>query len=92
MTTFDAYTEPMQPQAGALRRPEALFGGGSVIGLRAASTTGSGTTRTVSVWLYDDPPAGLTAAGLWSFQGRPTVTVTGPGTIVAATTAPDGNP
>ncbi|MFG2053040.1 hypothetical protein ACGFI9_03330 [Micromonospora sp. NPDC048930] len=92
MTTFDAYTEPAQPQASALRRPEALFGGGSVIGLRAASTTGSGTTRTVSVWLYDDPPAGLTAAGLWSFQGRPAVTVTGPGTVVAATTDPDGNP
>ncbi|MEW2382836.1 baseplate J/gp47 family protein [Micromonospora sp. NPDC047707] len=92
MTTFDAYTEPVQPQASPLRRPEALFTGGSVIGLRAASATGSGSTRTVSVWLYDDPPAGLTAAGLWTFQGRPAVTVTGPGTVVAATTDPDGNP
>ncbi|QGN48099.1 hypothetical protein GKC29_15475 [Micromonospora sp. WMMC415] len=92
MTTFDAYTEPVQPQASPLRRPEALFAGGSVIGLRAASATSSGSTRTVSVWLYDDPPAGLTAAGMWTFQGRPAVTVTGPGTVVAATTDPDGNP
>ncbi|PZF95820.1 baseplate J/gp47 family protein [Micromonospora deserti] len=92
MTTLDAYTEPVQPHASPLRRPEALLAGGSVIGLRAASATGSGNTRTVSVWLYDDPPAGLTAAGLWTFQGRPAVTVTGPGTVVAATTDPDGNP
>jgi Baseplate J-like protein len=95
MTIFDAYTEPEQPQASPLLRPKALFAGGSVIGLRAASTTVAGANRVVSVWLYDDPQAGLTTAALWSFQsshGSPTITLTGPGTIVAAATDSDGNP
>ena len=92
MTVFDAYTQPEQPRASPVLRPKALFAGGGVVGLRAASTTVSGASRTVSVWLYDDPQAGSAAAALWSFQGSPAVTLTGPGTVIAAATDPDGNP
>lgn len=95
MTTDDAYTPPLEPQASAVLRPEALFASTTVVGLRAASTTVSGTDRVVSVWLYADPPAGLAAAALWSFTGSPgspAVTLSGPGTVVAAGLDPDGNP
>jgi hypothetical protein len=89
---YDAYTPPPEPQASALLRPEALFTSTTVVGLRAASTTVTGTDRVVSVWLYADPPAGLTDPGLWSFAGTPEVTLTGPATLVAASVDPDGNP
>ncbi|WP_233211026.1 hypothetical protein, partial [Pseudoxanthomonas sp. KAs_5_3] len=77
-------------------RPRALFAApASVVGLRVASGTAVGAVRTISVWLYGDPPAGMTAAALWSLDGGPggpEVTLTGAGTIVAAGTDPDGNP
>lgn len=92
----DAWTLPHQPQAAAVMRPRALFAApGTVVGLRAASATAAGAVRTVSVWLYGDPPAGMTAAALWSLDGGPggpVVTLTGAGTVVAAGTDPDGNP
>ncbi len=91
-TAYDAWTLPEEPTASAVRRPEALFESSTVIGLRAASATTSGAVRTVSVWLYADPQAGLVAPALWSFEGLPTVTVVAPGTIVAAGTDVDGNP
>ena len=94
--TVDAWTPPHQPRAGAVLRPRALFAApGTVIGLRAASATSAGAVRTVSVWLYGDPPAGLTAAALWSVDGGPggpAVALTANGTVVPAGTDPDGNP
>lgn len=90
--TYDAWTQPEQPTASAVLRPEALFAGGSVIGLRAAGATATGLTRTVSVWLYDDPQTGLVAPALWALEGTPQVTVTAPGTVVAAGVDVDGNP
>ncbi|MEO7070910.1 MAG: hypothetical protein ABI131_10510 [Nostocoides sp.] len=94
MTTmaYDAWTQPEQPDARAVLRPKALFAGGSVIGLRAAGCTASGIVRTVSIWLYADPQAGLVAPTLWTFEGSPQVTVVGAGSIVAAGVDVDGNP
>lgn len=92
MTTPDPHAQTEQPHTAQRHRTELLFGGGSVVGLRAASTTIIGTSRKVSVWLYGDPPAGLVAPGLWSLKGTPLVIVTGPGTIVAAGTDPQGHP
>jgi hypothetical protein len=91
-TAYDAWTLPEEPEASPVLRPKALFAGGPVIGLRAAGCTYSGSTRTVSVWLYADPQAGLIAPALWNFEGSPRVEVVGPGTIVAAGTDVDGNP
>lgn len=91
-TAFDAWTLPEEPETSAVLRPKALFAGGSVIGLRAAGCTSTGLTRTVSVWLYADPQAGLVAPALWTFEGSPEVTVTGAGTIVPAGADVDGNP
>jgi hypothetical protein len=92
VTTYDAYTQPLEPEATPVLRPAALFGSTTVVGLRAASSTAVGPTRTVSIWLYADPVAGLVDPGLWSFEGNPPVEVVGPGTVVAAGTDPDGNP
>ncbi|HEX4698912.1 MAG TPA: baseplate J/gp47 family protein [Actinomycetes bacterium] len=91
-TAHDAWTQPEQPEASPVLRPKALFGGGSVIGLRAAGCTASGVVRTVSVWLYADPQAGLVAPTLWTLEGTPQVTVVAPGTIVPAGVDVDGNP
>lgn len=89
---FDAWSLPEQPTASAVLRPKALFAGGPVVGLRAASATSAGTVRTVSVWLYGDPQPGLVAPSLWSFEGAPQVAVLAPGTIVPDGVDPDGNP
>ena len=91
-TAYDAWTQPEEPEASPVLRPKALFAGGSVIGLRAAGCTASGVVRTVSVWLYADPQAGLVAPALWTFEGTPQVTVVAPGTIVPAGVDVDGNP
>lgn len=94
--TPDAWTPPVQPETAAVLRPRALFASPTtVIGLRAASATASGTVRIVSIWLYGDPPAGLVDPALWSLDvgpGGPLVTPAGPGTVVAAGSDPDGNP
>lgn len=93
---YDAWTRPQQPEATAVLRPRALFASpATVLGLRAASATASGAVRTVSVWLYGDPPAAITAAALWTLTsgpGAPAVSVTGAGTLVPAGTDPDGIP
>lgn len=91
-TAYDAWTQPEEPEASAVLRPKALFTGGSVIGLRAAGCTASGVVRTVSVWLYADPQAGLVAPALWTFEGTPQVTVVASGTVVPAGVDVDGNP
>lgn len=92
-TSYGAYTWPLQPVASPVLRPRALFASPStVIGLRAASVTLSGATRTLSVWLYGDPPAGLGDQGLWSLQGSPRAVIAAAGTLVAAGVDPDGNP
>lgn len=96
MSGPDAYGPPLQPVASALRRPKTLFGSpGTVLGLRASSASGTGPVRTVSVWLYGDPPAGLVDAKLWFLEGSPAgpkVNITGDGSVVPAGTDPDGNP
>ena len=95
MTVYDAFTPPLEPRASAVLRPRALFASTTVVGLRVASTTVTGPDHLVSVWLYADPPAGLAAPALWSFTGSPgspQVTVSGPGTVVAAGLDADGNP
>ncbi|CCH76130.1 conserved hypothetical protein [Nostocoides japonicum T1-X7] len=92
MTDYNAWSQPEQPTASAVLRPRALFAGGPVVGLRAASATASGSVRTVSVWLYADPQPGLVDPALWGFDGSPTVTVVAPGTVVPAGTDVDGNP
>ncbi len=93
---FDAYTLPEQPVASAVLRPQALFAAPStVIGLRAGSVVYDGLTRTLSVWLYGDPPAGLVDPTLWSLTGAPGLPLaqlTTAATIVAAGLDPDGNP
>jgi hypothetical protein len=90
---FDAYTLPEQPVAKAVLRPRALFASPStVIGLRAGSVVYTGLARTLSVWLYGDPPTSLISPALWSLRGSPPAQITTPGTIVAAGVDPDGNP
>ena len=90
---WDAYTQPEQPVASAVLRPRALFASPStVVGLRAGSTRFDGSTRTVSVWLYGDPPADLVDHALWHLDGTPRVEVSTDGTIVPAGTDPSGNP
>lgn len=91
-TAYDAWTQPQEPVASPVLRPRALFAGGPVIGLRAAGCTASGVLRTVSVWLYADPQAGLATPALWTFEGTPRVTIIAPGTIVPAGVDVDGNP
>ncbi|WP_426503077.1 hypothetical protein ACPPVO_36395 [Dactylosporangium sp. McL0621] len=72
MTQPDQYTLPEQPMATPVERPKALFGAaGALIGLRAASTRLAGGSRLVDVWLYDDPPAGLTDPALWTLRPAP---------------------
>jgi hypothetical protein len=72
MTQPDQYTLPEQPVAPAVERPEALFSAtGAVIGLRAARTRLVGGNRLVDVWLYDDPPTGLTDPALWTLRPAP---------------------
>lgn len=90
---WDAYTQPEEPVASAVLRPRALFASpGTIVGLRAGSTTFDGVTRTLSVWLYGDPPAALVDHTLWSFAGTPRVEVAADGTIAPAGIDPDGNP
>jgi hypothetical protein len=90
---WDAFTLPEQPVASGVRRPRALFASpATVIGLRAGSVTVAGSARTLSVWLYGDPPAGLVDPSLWSLEGSPRSEVTAGGTVVAAGADPDGNP
>jgi hypothetical protein len=90
---WDAYTQPEQPVASAVLRPRALFASPTtIVGLRACSTRFDGVTRTLSVWLYGDPPAALVDHTLWHFDGSPHTEVSADGTIVTAGTDPDGNP
>src|ERR1022692_2618073 len=90
---FDAYTLPEQPGANAVLRPRALFASPSTVtGLRAGSVVYTGLARTLSVWLYGDPPAGLISPALWSLRGSPPAQIATPGTIVAAGGAPAGHP
>lgn len=90
---WDAYTQPEEPVASAVLRPRALFGSpATIIGLRAGGTRFDGVTRTLSVWLYGDPPAALVDHTLWRFDGSPRVEVSTDGSIVAAATDADGNP
>jgi hypothetical protein len=94
-TAYDAWTQPEEPEASPVLRPKALFAGGPVVGLRAAGCTAAGVVRTVSVWLYADPQAGLVAPTLWTLEGGPAqvvVTVVGAGTVVPAGVDVDGNP
>lgn len=92
----DQWTLPQQPEGASVQRPQHLFAHpDTVIGLRAASAASTGTVRTVSVWLYGDPPAGLTAPELWTLEGgpcTPRAAVTGAGTLVPAGTDPSGTP
>ena len=61
-----------QPVCSAVHRPERLFDpGASAHGLRAAQSRLSGTTRTLGVWLYRDPPAALADPGPWSLTPPP---------------------
>ncbi len=92
----DQWTLPQQPKGADVKRPRDLFAAPeTVIGLRIASATAAGAVRTVSVWLYGDPPAGLTKPELWTLEGgpgTPPVAVTGEGTILPAGTDPSGTP
>lgn len=75
----------LQPSAPARERPRALFAApDAVLGLRAAAARGVGAVRTVSVWMYGDPPAGTVAAELWTLTGSPRAAPVGAGTIVPA--------
>lgn len=93
MGPFDAYTQPEQPASSAVLRPRALFAPGSlVLGLRASSVSFDGMTRTLSVWLYGDPPTVLVDPTLWSLQGGSPAEIATAPTVVPAATDPDGNP
>ncbi len=62
----------LQPVCPALHRPEALFDPAATVhGLRAAQTRLAAGQRILDVWLYQDPPAGLAAAGVWRLEPSP---------------------
>lgn len=70
----------LAPTCPPSARPERLFDPASgVHALRAARTRFAAGQRTVDVWLYQDPPAGLDDPGLWSLVpppgGRPVAIV-----------------
>ena len=80
----------LEPTCPPLHRPEALFAGGATVqGLRAAQVRTSGGNLFLDVWLYQDPPAALAHAAVWTLtaaRGTSPVAITDPVTIQAAPT------
>ena len=69
MSADDITLAPTCPPSA---RPERLFDPASgVHGLRAARTRIVGVDRILDVWLYQDPPAGIDDASLWSLAPPP---------------------
>lgn len=94
-TGFDQYTRPTEPVASAVIRPRMLFDdAGAVLGLRAASTRFDAGVRTVSVWLYSDPPADVLVPAVWSLLAPGSASEVGidSATGVAAAVSIDGTP
>jgi hypothetical protein len=78
----------LQPTCPPLRRPERLLGSGAVHGLRAAQSRLAGAARTLDVWLWRDPPAGLADPARWRLvppPGGAAVAVTGAAAAAAPT-------
>ena len=62
----------LAPTCPPSARPERLFDPtGGVHGLRAARARIAGPNRVVDVWLYQDPPAGIDVATLWTLVPPP---------------------
>jgi hypothetical protein len=80
----------LEPTCPPLHRPEALFDGSATVqGLRAAQVRKSGGTLFLDVWLYQDPPAALAHAAVWTLtaeRGVTPVAIVDPVTIQALPT------
>jgi hypothetical protein len=80
----------LQPTCPPLHRPEALFATSATVqGLRAAQVRTSGGSLFLDVWLYQDPPATLAHAAVWTLtarRGTSPVSIIDPVTIVASPT------
>jgi hypothetical protein len=80
----------LQPTCPPLHRPEALFASAATVqGLRAAQVRTSGGSLFLDVWLYQDPPAALAHAAVWTLtarRGTSPVAIKDPVTIQAAPT------
>ena len=80
----------LQPTCPPLHRPEALFATAATVqGLRAAQVRLSGGNLFLDVWLYQDPPAALAHAAVWTLtasRGASPVQIVDPVTIEASPT------